>query len=239
MPTKRFKEVRALALFREVSTSSFSALMRGAYVQNFPPHTELITEGDTADFLHVVASGSVELFSSWSGRTTSMSILSPPATFILAATIEDRPYLMSTRTLTKSLIVMIPSEDVREVFETDCVFAKSIVRELAASYHEAVRHAKNIKLRTSVERLANYLISNHAVAGNTGTFALEVEKKKLASFLGMTPENLSRAFAALKKHGVSVSGSTITVSDHTKLNTFARPTYLIDGRRECTVSPAG
>ncbi|MCP5036162.1 MAG: cyclic nucleotide-binding domain-containing protein [Rhodobacteraceae bacterium] len=228
MPLERFEEVRALPLFSEISEASFSALMRGAYVQNFPPHTELVTEGDPADFLHVVASGWVELFSSWSDRETCMTLLRPYGTFILAATIKDRPYLLSARTLTKSRIIMIPSEDIRDVFDGDSVFAKSIVRELAISYRESIRHTKNIKLRTSVERLANYVVKHHAHAGGGGSFTLDVEKKKLASFLGMTPENLSRAFAALKNHGVEVSGSTILLSDPADLEAFARPYFLID-----------
>ena len=228
MPYKSFAEVRALALFAEIGQSSFAALMRGAYVQNFPPHTELITEGDPADFLHVVASGTVELFSSWEGRETSMSILHPYETFILAATIKDRPYLMSARTLDKSRIIMIPSEDVRAVFEQDGIFAKSIVRELAICYRDSIRHTKNIKLRTSIERLANYVVKQNKRTGGNGTFTLEVEKKKLASFLGMTPENLSRAFSALKSHGVKVSGSTILISDPDDLEAFAKPYFLID-----------
>jgi len=228
MPTKRYEEARALPLFSEISETSFTSLMRGSYVQNFPPHTELVTEGDPADFLHVVASGSVELFSSWSERETCMSILRPYATFILAATIKDRPYLMSARTLTKSRIIMIPSEDIRDVFQTDGVFAKSIVRELAICYRDSIRQMKNVKLRTSVERLANYLVKHHAKAGGTGSLELTVEKKKLASFLGMTPENLSRAFAALNNHGVEVSGSTILLSDPAGLEAYARPYFLID-----------
>lgn len=228
MPTKNFAEIRALPLFAHTSDDAFAALLRGAYVQNFPPHIELISEGDPADFLHIVASGSVELFSSWSGHESTMSLMQPYATFILAATIKDRPYLMSARTLTKSRIIMIPSEDVRNVFERDSDFAKSIVMELAICYRESIRHAKNIKLRTSVERLANYIVKHHAQAGSTGRFELEVEKKKLASFLGMTPENLSRAFSALRNHGVEVSGSTIMLSDPDDLVAYARPHGLMD-----------
>ncbi len=228
MQEKRFAEVRALALFSEISETSFAALMRGAYFQNFPPQMELITEGESADFLHIVASGTVELFSSWSGRESSMAFLKPYETFILAATIKDRPYLMSARTLTKSRIIMIPSEDIKAIFKSDTEFAKAIVMDLASCYRAAVRHSKNIKLRTSVERLANYILRQHAKTGGVDKFTLEVEKKKLASFLGMTPENLSRAFAALKNHGVEVSGSSILLTNPADLETYARPYPLID-----------
>ncbi|MEZ5780049.1 MAG: cyclic nucleotide-binding domain-containing protein [Rhizobiaceae bacterium] len=82
-------------------TSISGALMRGAYVQNFPPQIELITEGEPSDFLHIILSGAVDLFSAWNGRETSMATARPVSTFILAASIRDAPYLMSARTLEK------------------------------------------------------------------------------------------------------------------------------------------
>ena len=106
MPDSAFKEIRHLELFSQMADDTFSALMRGAYVQNFPAQIELITEGDPSDFLHVVLSGSVDLFSSWNGRETSLATVRPISTFILAATIKDAPYLMSARTLEKSRIAL-------------------------------------------------------------------------------------------------------------------------------------
>ena len=55
-----------------------------------------------------------------------------------------------------------------------------------------------------------------------------MEKRRLASFLGMTPENLSRAFKGLQRHGVEVSGSHIRVLDIDALEAFAKPSRLID-----------
>ncbi|HFQ15838.1 MAG TPA: cyclic nucleotide-binding domain-containing protein [Rhodobacteraceae bacterium] len=228
MPNNRFEEIRALPLFTSCSEASFEALTRGAYVQNFPPQIELISEGDTADFLYIIVSGVVELLSTWSGRETSMAFLKPYDTFILAATIKDGPYLMSARTLEKSRLILIPSEDVRAVFERDSDFAKAIVRELAICYRASIRNTKNLKLRTSVERLANYIVKHDRRHGDGGSFALPVEKRKLASRLGMTPENLSRSFAALKNHGVEVSGSMIQINDPEKLLAYAKPDPLID-----------
>lgn len=55
-----------------------------------------------------------------------------------------------------------------------------------------------------------------------------MEKRRLASFLGMTPENLSRAFKGLEPYGVKVSGNRITISDVADLARFAKPNPFID-----------
>lgn len=221
-------EIRALPLFRDMEQSQFETLMRGAYVQNFPPQIELVSEGEPSDFLHVIVEGRVELFASWNRRETTMAILRPVSTFILAATIKDAPYLMSARTLVKSRIVLLPSVDVRAVFDTDGGFARSVVTELAHGYRSVVKSAKDLKLRSSIERLANYLLRAQRDAGGAPDFEIRIEKRRLASLLGMTPENLSRAIRALQPYGVSVEGSRVSIPDDRNIVGLAKPTPLID-----------
>ncbi|MDJ0627685.1 MAG: cyclic nucleotide-binding domain-containing protein [Rhodobacter sp.] len=227
-PESDFQNIRSLDLFTEIADQHFDVLMRGAYVQNFPPQIELIAEGDTCDFLHVVLSGSVDLFSSWNGRETSMATVRPVSTFILAATVKDAPYLMSARTLEKSRIVLVPSKDVRSVFDIDPGFARAVVTELAQCYRSVVKNTKDLKLRTSLERLANYILRQQRRAGGATTFELQFEKRRLASFLGMTPENLSRAFKGLQPYGVRVEGSQFVILSQSDLERFAKPNPLID-----------
>ena len=165
MPEAHYPEIRALNLFAEMAEANFLALLRGAYVQNFPPQIELIGEGEPSDFLHVVLSGSIDLFSRWNDRETSLATVRPVSTFILAATIKNAPYLMSARTLEKSRIVLIPSKDVRAIFDADSNFARAIVTELAQCYRSVIKSQKDLKLRTSLERLANYLLRQQKRAG--------------------------------------------------------------------------
>lgn len=229
MQPEKYSEIRDLPLFAGISANSFSMLTRGAYVQNFPPSTELITEGDSADFLYIVLSGSVELFSSWDGQDTTMATVSRLGTFILAASIKDRPYLMSARTLGKTRAMLVPSEDIRSAFESDHAFSQNIVVELASCYRDAVRSTKNLKLRTSKERLANYLLGLHRRSGKKDSVVLPFEKRRLASFLGMTPENLSRSLSALGDYGVRVDSQTVFLEDLEGLTVFAKPHEAIDG----------
>ncbi len=228
MPESDYPDVRGLHLFSGVDDECFAELMRGSYVQNFPPQIDLIVEGDPSDFLHIILSGSVELSSHWNGRKTVMATVRPISTFILAATIKDAPCLMSAKTLEKSRIVLIPSQDVRQVFATDHTFARAIVTELAQCYRSIVKSQKDLKLRTSLERLANYLLRQLIRLGGANEFELTLEKRKLASFLGMTPENLSRAFKGLKPYGVTVQGNRITINDIDDLRQFAKQSPLID-----------
>lgn len=231
MRTSDIAEVRELPLFHEMEDENFETLMRGGYVQTFPPQVELITEGDPSDFLHIVTEGSIELFASWNDRETMMATVRPVSTFILAATIKDAPYLMSARTIEKSRLVLLPSLDVRAAFAVDNNFARAVVTELAQCYRSVIKNSKNIKLRTSIERLANYLIRQQANHDGAEEFELRIEKRRLASYLGMTPENLSRSIKSLRAYGVVINGSKVSIADPAALTGLAKPTRLIDDPR--------
>jgi CRP/FNR family transcriptional activator FtrB len=221
--------VRNLPLFADIGDASFSALMNASYLQRFPPQVELISEGDVADFLHIVIEGSVQLFATAHGRETTIDIVRPVTTFILAAVVTEKVYLMSGRSLETSRILMIPADNVCSVLENDPVFARSVIRELSSRYRTTIRAVLNVKLRTAVERLANYLLQQNEMQGGSGTLTLPIDKRTLASFLGMTPENLSRAFGTLGPYGVEVSGPKIQLTKPEDLTVLAKPHPQIDG----------
>lgn len=221
--------IRDLPLFHEVAEDKFDKLAEASLLQRFPPRVELIHEGALPDFLHIVVDGSVELFAQHNGRETTIDILDPLATFILAAVIRDEPYLKSARTLTEARILMIPAEAVRDIFSRDAGFARAVVSELATRYRSIVRALKNEKQRTSCERLANWILKADAQQGGTGSVTLNYDKRTLASLLGMTPENLSRSFSHLSKHGIRNGNRSVVIEDRSALIEYSHPTPLIDG----------
>lgn len=220
--------VRELDLFVEMAEANFDELMQAAFLQRFPPQVQLITEGDPADFLYIVIEGSVELFAASNNREASLEIVRPVSTFILAAVLRDAVYLMSARTIESSHILMVPSENVRTIFARDADFARSVVGELSGRYRAVVKSLKSHKLRNAVERLANCLLCLEVEQGSNGVAQLQIDKRTLAALLGMTPENLSRAFATLKPYGVEVNGREIRLTKLDDLRRLAKPTPLID-----------
>lgn len=222
-------EIRALHLFRGMARPCYDQLMRRAYVEHFPEGLTMIRQGDPADFLHILLDGQVELFAAWAGRETTMAVLRPISTFILAATIKDAPYLMSARTLERSRVMLLPSTALREVFRNDADFAMAIIDELAGCYRAVVRHAKGLKLRNSRERVASYLLRQARLAGDVRSFVLPVEKRLLASYLGMTAENFSRALKGLEVDGLKMDGARVIITDPERLAAIACPDLLIDG----------
>jgi CRP/FNR family transcriptional activator FtrB len=222
------ERVKALPLFSGASDRLIGEVTASAFLQRFPAGTILLTEGDPVDFLYVLMEGGVELGGSWNDKDTTLAILRPVSTFILAATILEADALMSAQTIERSDILMLSGEALRRAMRQEASFAVAVAQEMAGCYRGVVRTIKNQKLRGGLERLANYLITQQVRQGGGPTVTLPHEKRLLASLLGMTPENLSRGFATLADYGVSVNGPVVTLSRPVALRRLAKPEPLID-----------
>jgi CRP/FNR family transcriptional activator FtrB len=228
MRQDEIEEMRCLPLFAGVSATHVDAMLKASFLQRFPAHVELAREGDQADFLHVIVDGQIEMYSAYRERETTISVIGPGHSFIVAAVILDRIYLKSARSLLPSRVLLVPAEAVRQYFSEDATFARALALELAGAYRGVVRELKNQKLRSSLERLANWILTHDRETGGKGRFELPFDKKVLASRLGMAPEVLSRSIAALIPYGVLVSGRIVKIADRGALNSLACPSPTID-----------
>lgn len=228
MRSEDLETAKQLAILQGVERMHLEAMLRGAYLQRFPAHVELVREGEPADFLHILVEGQVELFSSYRDRETTVAVIGTGQSFITAAVMLDKIYLKSARTLTAARILLIPADAARQCFSADAEFARAIATNLAASYRELVKEVKNQKLRSGLERLANWLLTYQESVGSPQRFDLPFEKKVLASRLGMVPEVLSRSFASLAAYHVVVSGRSVEINDGKALRSLAKPTPTID-----------
>lgn len=218
----------ALPYFAGLAAHSVRELLEGASLQRFPQHTNIIRQGDDPNFLHIVVEGRVEVFSSYRDRETTVDVLGEGDCFILAAVFLDRAYLKSARTITPARLLLIPASAVRAVFRSDAQFAERCASDLARGYRRLVKEVSNIKLRSSQERLANWLLQ-YARRGEAGLrFVIPFDKKTLAAKLGIAPEVLSRNFAALAAHGVKITGKSVEITDLSLLEALAQPAPTID-----------
>lgn len=231
MREAEFEQMRGLRIFDGVEKSRVDAMLHSSFLQRFPAGVELVREGEAADFLHVVVEGKVEVFSAYRERETTVSVLGPGQCFIMAAVVLDRVYLKSARSLTPARILLVPADAVRRYFSEDAAFARCLATDLAEAYRMVVKELKNQKLRSGLERLANWLLVYRAEHGHASRLELPFGKKVLAARLGMAPEVLSRSFAALVPYKVKVTGASIEIRDVEALTKLARPTPTIDDPR--------
>jgi CRP/FNR family transcriptional activator FtrB len=229
MKLKDIEPLRRVRLLAGLDDAQLERLSRGAYLQRFPKGTTLFEPGDAPDFLHVLLEGAVELVGRTVGaRETVIEILWPVDCFIPAAALTSTPYLMGARTLEPSQVLLLEASNLRRCVRDDAGLASIMIALLAGHFRDMVRQVKDLKLRTGTQRLACFLLRLVEETGEDGSTRLPFSKGTLASRLGMTAENLSRAFRNLEQAGLEVRGSRIIVHDRAKLEDICRLDALID-----------
>ena len=225
-------QLKALPLFSGMKEESLASLLDAALLQQFPTGVILIHEGEHADFLHVLVEGLVEVYTEQNGGEWGISLIGPVSTFILAAVVSDQPYLNSARTLAASRILLIPAQHVRAIFDQDVAWARIVAQELALAYRSSIKKLKGYMARSTVERLANWILTEARKEGVKGqiqeNIVIPFDRGTLASHIGTTRENLSRSLALLTEHGVRIRGREIVIDNDEQLAAFARPQRLID-----------
>lgn len=224
------EQAAALPLFAGFPRGALDRLLEGALAQHYPKGTLLFAQGQIPDFLHILLEGGVELVGCDSDgrREAAIDILEPVDLFIPAAVLTATPYLMSARVIEPARVLLLPAASLRAEIARRPELALAMLATMSRQFRRMVRQLKDLKLRTATQRLGCYLLTLAERQEGKQPVVLPHGKKLIASRLGMTPENLSRAFAQLGAHGVTLKGRTAVLADVEALRRACHPDPLID-----------
>lgn len=219
-----------LPLFRGLPVPRRTDLMRHAMVHSVSAGTVLFEQGDVPNFQLIVLAGSAQLFGrSAEGREVLIEAVRAPDLVIPAAVLTGAPYLMQARVPEPSRFLLIHAGAFRAAVEVEPLLAHAAIGSLAAQFRRMVRQIKNLKLRSSTERVGCYLLALSKRQGTPDRAVLPFEKTLIASELGITRESFSRALSSLGKSGIRVDGQTIEILDAARVAAACAPDPLIDG----------
>jgi CRP/FNR family transcriptional activator FtrB len=185
----------------------------------------LVHQGDVPQHLYVLLQGQVALSSTAADGTTALvEVLHPVDHFVLASVLTRLPYVMSARTVTACRLLAIDAGGLLDLVEHQPALANLLLRSVSRDFRTMVQQVRDLKLRTAAQRLGCYLLARVKDPEATrAEFRLPFDKGLLAARLGCRQENLSRAFAALRAHGVETHGSRVVLHDIAQLRAAAVP----------------
>jgi CRP/FNR family transcriptional regulator, transcriptional activator FtrB len=213
-----FKSIR---LFADVPEAHLLELARTAWQERVPPRAVVIEQEAPCEAFYALLEGTVEVLSGLDDQETVIDVVEQGSALLLACVVTAIPYIASVRTLSAARILAMPAAAVRDLFDGDRTFARSVAGELSRSSCRMILDLKSLKVRTSIERLADWLIDAADQTNGNGEFRLPFRKRTLASRLGMTPECLSRSLRSLSAHGVRMRGREVILADRAALAAFA------------------
>ncbi len=213
--------IRKIPLFVGLDASVIEEMLGRGFAQTEPKGARIFTQGEDARFLHVVLQGRLALVGrAADARDAVVEFFGPGDVVLVPAVLLDEPYQVAAVLMEESRLVYLRAADVRAQGHGCAEFARNLSLMLAGHWGLLVTQIMEHKLKTAPQRLATYLLEGAREAGGRLMVDLAVDKRSLASRLGMTPENLSRNLGQLERLGVRIAGRHVEIDDAKRLRAF-------------------
>jgi CRP-like cAMP-binding protein len=222
METEAMSVLKKHPLFAPLPPSELHALLEGHEVMEFQEGAVLFRESNTASHLFLILEGEVVLVPSPSGEAATMLVrLAAGETVGEEAVLSGMPYCSSARTTAPTRVIALPAQRLMGYLESHFDVAITMISSMAAHLREQVKEITELKMQSTAERLASFLLSLAGDAIGHAIVRLPYEKRHLADHLGMDPATLSRAFAKLRDKGVVASRTDkVEIADVARLRNY-------------------
>ncbi len=167
---------------------------------------EIFGEGDPADFVYRVTSGTVRLYRLLSdGRRQIAGFCFAGDSFGFTAG-ED--HWQSAEAVTDCEVIATPRQAIFRQAEQNPSFAYHLWKKTAEQLAGASEHMMLLGRQTAVERVASFLLGMAERQGETEQVTLSMSRQDIADYLGLTIETVSRTLTQLQEQGVvALTGS--------------------------------
>ncbi len=234
-PSPALAALRRTPWLGQVAPHVLERLAEHAVVHRTPAGVQLFEQAETPAVAQFLMEGEVELIAVRGDAETLVELVKAPDLLLPAAVLNRQPYLVRARVHRDAVVMLAPADAFRHAVASDHAFCLAVLACEAAQFRRQMRLAKAIRLRSAEERIGAYLVelAQGAPAG-AASVRLPLEKRLIASQLGMTRETLSRALPGMADHGLRVVGDVVHIDDLSAALAAFPPDPLIDGRESVT-----
>ncbi|MCP3467652.1 MULTISPECIES: helix-turn-helix domain-containing protein [unclassified Bradyrhizobium] len=163
---------------------------------------EIYGEKEPAEYIYQVKTGAVRSYKLLSDGRRQIGA------FHLAGDIfgleNGHTHRFTAEAVVDTTVRLIKRQSLETVAEIDAVVAKNLLRMTTTNLQHAEDHMLLLGRKTSLERVAAFLIEMDTRLTAAGVLALPMSRRDIADYLGLTLETVSRAISHL--HGLGILG---------------------------------
>jgi CRP-like cAMP-binding protein len=196
-------------------------VLREARVRSYERGETIFLQGDQATAIYIVAAGWVKLYRvAPSGAEAVVGVFTKGRSFGEAVAFRTDVYPVAAEAVTDCSLIRIEADSLLRQIRESPEIAISILSATFVHLNGLVAQVEGLKAQTGAQRIAEFLLDLAPCSAGACEVTLPYDKVLIAGRLGMKPESLSRAFAKLRDHGVTVRQSLASISDVAVLRSF-------------------
>lgn len=193
--------VSRVPIFNHLPHDALSVIAAKATMRAYERGQFIHRHGDPSDQLFIVHRGKIKVYRlSDAGKEQLMRILEPGDFAGELALFSATDHDSYAEAMQPSVVCTIRQADLRELLLKYPDISLHVLAELSRRLGTSEKQAAAIATTSINARLAQYLASRAEHEGSA-TFTLPMSRKNLASFLGTTPETVSRRLGEFEESG--------------------------------------
>lgn len=197
-------------------------LLQRAQVREYDRSATIFLQGERANAIYIVLNGWVKLYRiARNGSEAVVGVLTKGRSFGEAVAFRHDTYPVSAEAVTNCRLVRLEADQFLHLIRSNPDMAVSILSATFVHLHSLVGQVEALKARTGAQRVAEFLLELAECGEQRCEVTLPYDKVLIAGRLGMKPESLSRAFGALKAHGVTIKQNKAEIEDVEGLRLYA------------------
>jgi len=163
---------------------------------------EIFGEKETAEYVYQIKSGAVRTYKLLSdGRRQISAFHLPGDIFGLE---NGAAHRFTAEAIVDTTVRLMKRCSLEHVAETDAMVALDLLNMTTSNLRHAEDHMLLLGRKTSLERVAAFLLEMDRRLSAAGVMALPMSRRDIADYLGLTLETVSRALSHL--HGMGILG---------------------------------
>ncbi len=213
--------VSEFPMFRNLSENIKQTLFKSSNLRNYKKGSLLFLEGEQATRIFVVVSGWVKIYkSALDGQESIEYMLTTGDVVIESSIFTSSIYNNSAQVSSEAKLLSFPAAIYRNLISKDLTLALNSLKYLSQSSAKYQSQIDSNRLKSSKERVGQFLLREFVKQKNPNTILLPYEKTIIASVLDMKPETFSRSLKSLKKEGLTSEKQQIQVKNIKTLCSF-------------------
>jgi CRP-like cAMP-binding protein len=201
-------------LMRGMPPAVAEKLLSTARLRHCDRNATLFLQGEQADSIFIVLDGWIKLYRvTPNGSEAVVAVFTRGASFGEAVALQGGSYPVAAEAVTEATLVRIDAEIFRSTLKQSPETALAMLSATYMHLHSLVAQIEELKAHTGSQRVAAFLLELAPCKTGPCEVTLPYDKALIAGRLGLQPESLSRAFAKLKNHGVSIKINQATIED--------------------------
>lgn len=194
--------VELVTIFQNLSETDLETVATLVTDHHYKSGEYLFTAGDAADSLLILAHGQAKVFQmAANGKEQMLRILQTGDFDGEAALFANSDHNSFAQALMDTDVCQISRQDFQKLMQETPELAVNMVNALGRRVAQLEQQTTEVTTSSVESRLANYLLETSAGLDET-VFTLPLKKKDIATYLGTTPETISRKLTSLAKQGM-------------------------------------